>query len=119
MAALQLNTGEYWEPDNEQVTKWIGLYPAVNVPGELNAMTGWLDANPKKRKTKRGIATFCNSWLSRAQDKGGSGMAKPKNVNGSIKTRDMSMTDDLSHNFIDSPDIAAHFQEKFGQVFHG
>lgn len=32
-------------------------------------MKGWLNANPTKRKTKRGIKRFINSWLSREQDK--------------------------------------------------
>ena len=34
-------------------------------------MRGWLNANPKKRKTKAGILRFVNSWLSREQDRGG------------------------------------------------
>ena len=34
-------------------------------------MVGWLDSNPTKRKTKRGINRFINNWLSNAQDKGG------------------------------------------------
>ena len=31
-------------------------------------MIGWLDANPKNRKTRLGIRRFINGWLSRAQD---------------------------------------------------
>ena len=34
-------------------------------------MAGWLDANPKRRKTKQGILRFVTSWLAREQDKGG------------------------------------------------
>lgn len=34
-------------------------------------MKGWLDANPTKRKTRRGVKRFVNNWLSRTQDQGG------------------------------------------------
>ena len=33
-------------------------------------MKSWLDSNKERRKTKRGIARFINSWLSKEQDKG-------------------------------------------------
>jgi len=46
------------------------LYPAVDVEAELRKMVGWLNANPSRRKTARGIEAFINSWLSRAQDSG-------------------------------------------------
>lgn len=54
-----------------QVDEWRGLYPAVDIMQELRKMAGWLDANPSKRKTKRGILRFVNGWLAREQDKGG------------------------------------------------
>ncbi len=50
------------------ITHWITLYPAVNVPQEIKKMVGWLEGNPKKRKTKRGIGAFITSWLARTQD---------------------------------------------------
>ena len=118
MAVMTLNDGSMWEPSEEQVNKWIGLYPAVSVAQELNAMVGWIDANPKRRKTKRGISTFCNSWLARAQDKGGQGMAKKQSVPGQCKTRDMTMTDDLSQLLIDTPQMREHLLTRFGQYFH-
>jgi len=55
----------------EQVQQWAALYPAVNVIQQLRNMKGWLDSNPSKRKTKRGILKFINAWLARMQDKGG------------------------------------------------
>ena len=54
----------------EDIDRWSGLYPAVDVMQELRKMVGWLDANPTKRKTSRGIARFITGWLSREQDKG-------------------------------------------------
>ena len=118
MTALTLNDGSLWEPDPEQVTKWKAAFQAVDVDAEILAASCWLDANPTRRKTKRGIARFLNTWLSRAQDKGGSGLARQKG--DTIRTRDMSSLDELSHNFLGDPSLNARFIEKFGQVFiHG
>ena len=47
------------------------LYPAVNVDVEFRKMSAWCINNPDKRKTKRGITKFINSWLSKEQDRGG------------------------------------------------
>ncbi len=44
------------------------LYPAVDVPQELRNMCGWLESNPKKRKTPNGIKKFITTWLQRCQD---------------------------------------------------
>lgn len=46
------------------------LYPNTDVMQELRKMRGWCNANPTRRKTKKGIDRFINSWLSREQDKG-------------------------------------------------
>ena len=43
-------------------------------------MKGWLDANPTKRKTSRGIKRFVNSWLAKEQDKGGAKIYGEKNT---------------------------------------
>ena len=43
-------------------------------------MIGWLDANPKNRKTQRGILKFINGWLARAQDS-----ARPVGHTGSLQ----------------------------------
>lgn len=45
------------------------LYPAVDVEQEFRKMYGWLDSNPRNRKTARGIKRFITSWLGRAQDR--------------------------------------------------
>lgn len=45
------------------------LYPAIDVEQEFRKMCGWLDSNPRNRKTARGIKRFITGWLSRAQDK--------------------------------------------------
>lgn len=70
--SLPLNDGTEYSVTVEQCQEWAGLYPAVDVIQQLRNMRGWLDANPAKRKTKRGINAFIVRWLAKEQDKGGS-----------------------------------------------
>ena len=93
---MLLNTKENWQPEQADVIQWGRTYPEVNVDQELMAMESWLDANPTKRKTKAGIKRFVNSWLSRAQNQGGSSpIAKSYKKADSIRARtlDESLTD--------------------------
>lgn len=66
-----LNDKSFYDAPLEKVALWKGTYPAVDVEQELKKMAAWSDANPTKRKTRRGIVRFINSWLSREQDRGG------------------------------------------------
>ena len=68
---LPLNDGTEYEVSVEQCHEWAGLYPAVDVIQQLREMRGWLDANPKKKKTRAGIKAFITRWLGKEQDKGG------------------------------------------------
>ena len=68
MAYLPLKDGSKFELRQSQTDKWIVLYPGLDLKTEVNKMIGWLDANPAKRKTNRGMLKFMNGWLSRAQD---------------------------------------------------
>jgi len=69
--SIVLNDKSEYPVYQDQVDKWVALYPAVDVGQELRKMAGWCEANPKRRKTRRGILNFINSWLSREQDRGG------------------------------------------------
>ena len=53
----------------KDVETWKSIYPAVNIEQEIRNMYGWLDSNPKNRKTQSGIRRFINNWLSRSQDR--------------------------------------------------
>lgn len=70
VAALLLNDGSEWRPSQTLYEEYVKLYPGVDVKQQFNAMRGWCLARPAKRKTKKGITRFVNSWLSREQDKG-------------------------------------------------
>lgn len=69
---LPLNTGEEHLIFQRDIDTFADLYPAVDILQAMRGMKGWLMTNPTKRKTKRGIGRFMNSWLAREQDKGGS-----------------------------------------------
>jgi|SRR5690554_24905 len=64
--------GEQYPVTQSQIDGWQEVYPAVNVLQEVKKAKAWLQANPAKAKTYRGMAKFLNGWMSRQQDKGGS-----------------------------------------------
>lgn len=86
--SMVLNDKTWHDIYSEDIEKWMELYPAVDILQELKKMVGWLESNPKKRKTRRGISRFINNWLSNAQDKGGS-----KNSNGQYQSQTAQMLD--------------------------
>lgn len=78
---LPLVDKSFYNTPLDKIALWRETYPAVNVEQELRRMIAWLEANPTKRKTRRGIERFINSWLARTQDNSGSkGKKEVKNV---------------------------------------
>lgn len=65
---MLLANGNKYEIDNKFYEKLISVYTNSNIDLELNKMSLWLETNPTKRKTKKGMPRFINSWLSRAND---------------------------------------------------
>ncbi len=118
---MLLNTKEDWQPEDNDVIAWQRTYPAINVHQELMAMESWCDANPTKRKTKQGIKRFVNSWLSRAQDRGGSPQAQKQNKSDSIRAKsiDMQMTDISWLNTEDQISMKQYYLDKFGFYYDG
>ena len=55
---------------DNMIPEWEEAYPGVNVRQQLKAMRQWLLANPKRRKTERGIHTFIVNWLAKEQNSG-------------------------------------------------
>lgn len=87
---------DYWIYE-DQIDQWSELFPAVDVMQELRKMKSWLDSNPSRRKTKRGILRFVNGWLSKEQDKGKAqfrtGAEKKINSFNNFQGRDYDMSD--------------------------
>lgn len=61
------NPKAYWRLPSEQLEKWAQTFPGLPIEAEcLKALT-WLDANPGKRKTSRGMPRFIVGWLLKAE----------------------------------------------------
>ncbi len=103
---LILNDGKHHVITEADVDHFKQLYPAVNIESELRKMVGWLESNPTKRKTSRGVSRFVNSWLARQQDKGGSGSV-PK---GKIVTE--TLYDQRPNNEPDSEDVPQWLKDR-------
>lgn len=70
VAYIPLVGGDEWGVSHEFAAELATLYPAVDVPQTLNEIRGWNLANPKKRKTARGVAAHINTWFQREQNRG-------------------------------------------------
>ncbi len=69
---IPLNDKSSYDVPLDKIALWRDTYPAVDVEQELRKMVAWSHSNPTKRKTRRGVDRFINSWLAREQDRGGS-----------------------------------------------
>lgn len=65
--SIILNDGTEFEISEDYIEKMKPLFPGVNVRAEMRKMSAWCINNPSRRKTKRGVTRFINSWLSSAQ----------------------------------------------------
>jgi hypothetical protein len=60
----------WWSLTSAQVEAWQTLFPGVQVETECRKALGWVDANPHKRKTARGMKKFLYGWIARENDRG-------------------------------------------------
>lgn len=93
--SITLNDQSEYPVYQDQVDSWSQLYPAVDIPQELRKMKGWCDANPSKRKTRRGVQSFINGWLSREQDKGGTYSGRKNDQHGGNVSEASERPDEL------------------------
>ncbi len=57
-------------PTAEDVSRWQQAFPGVDVRAALLRARAWVDADPKRRKTARGMKRYLTTWLGRDQDRG-------------------------------------------------
>lgn len=108
---IPLNDGSLYDVEEHQAQEWKELFPAVDVMQELRKMKAWCDANPSKRKTKRGVKAFIVKWLMREQDKG-----KPvQNHQNERKLPDWYKNDDETYQQASEEEIA-EFQKMVEEV---
>lgn len=84
---LPLVDKSYYDVPLSKIEQWQRAYPAVDIRQELLRMLSWLDANPKRKKTRQGVDRFITTWLSKEQDRGGTYRTNPRNSwNGGNET---------------------------------
>lgn len=52
------------------VKRWRELFPALDIGKECREALAWIEANPERRKTARGMKSYLTRWFSRAQNQG-------------------------------------------------
>jgi hypothetical protein len=51
------------------VARWRKTYPTVDIPQTLREQTAWLESNPARKKTRKGMPRFINHWFLREEEK--------------------------------------------------
>jgi len=64
---MPLKDGSLFELQDNDLQMYKQVYTSIDVDTELRKMIAWLVSNPSKRKTRRGVLKFVNSWLNRAK----------------------------------------------------
>jgi hypothetical protein len=77
--------GGTWHLRAAQVVEWSVAYPNLDVLAECRRALSWVNANPGRRKTVRGMPKFLNGWLSRAVDSGR--VSQSSNPGGGLGSR--------------------------------
>lgn len=83
-------TGEQMPVTEKFIQEFQQLYPAVDIRTELRAMRAWAITNPDKRKTRKGMTRFINSWLSRQQNQGGSNGTAHRNGRATANEKNLA-----------------------------
>jgi uncharacterized protein YdaU (DUF1376 family) len=65
---LPLVNGSEYRISKQDVKTWIDTFPGVEIKAELKKFKAWLNANPTRRKTERGINRAIFSWLEKEQN---------------------------------------------------
>lgn len=99
---------------SKDLEKWNDIYPAVNIEQEFRNMFGWLNSNPKNRKTKTGISRFINNWLSRSQD-------RARTVSSSVPTKSNNVASNSTplKTYSENTDIETMDDEEFLAYING
>lgn len=65
---IVLNDHSEFPISQNKIDEWQNLFQGIVVLNEIKKAKSWCINNPERRKTKRGILKFLNSWLMKAQD---------------------------------------------------
>ena len=68
-------SGKEWHPTKKKIAEWVALFPALDVPAELDAARLWLQVNTHRLKTHRGMGAYLGNWLRRCKPSARSALA--------------------------------------------
>lgn len=66
---IPLNDKTFYDVPIQKISEWKETFPAVCVEDQLKRMIVWCNANPTRKKTRRGVERFIVNWLTREQDR--------------------------------------------------
>jgi hypothetical protein len=69
-AGFVLTGGKTWDLTESIDAALATSFPEMDRRAQYAKASGWLVANPAKRKTAKGMARFLFNWLERAQNRG-------------------------------------------------
>lgn len=79
---FETKDGKTWTLDDKRKEEYAKAYPGLDLELELDKARLWLESNPSRRKTQRGMPRFLTNWLSKASTRGGSALpTAPGNSN--------------------------------------
>jgi len=78
-----------WMMPQDLLDSLSETFAALDVRGEITKARAWLECNPTRRKTSRGMAKFLFGWLERCQNGRGGARAGPVNGDGSYRGVDI------------------------------
>jgi len=58
-----------WDLTEGQISRWRESYPNLDVASECWRAKAWIEANPDKRKTAKGMPAFLVHWFNRTVDR--------------------------------------------------
>lgn len=67
-----------WTLTDELIAELCDAFPGVAVRGECRKAWQWIEANPSKRKTAKGMPDFLFRWMTREQDRNRSQTPLPR-----------------------------------------
>jgi len=73
-----------WDLTPEKLGEFELAFPAMDVLAEFGRACLWLNNNPTKKKTARGMLAFLGRWLGRSQDQGGGTRPLPPEDTGGV-----------------------------------
>jgi hypothetical protein len=60
---------DFWVLTVNQVQEWVPLYDGLDLFAECRKALAWVDANPGRKKTSKGMKNFLVTWFARSVDR--------------------------------------------------